>query len=254
MAKILLEGDFGQIEARVIAMFSLDPYFTKALWERYDVHAEWAGRLARAYPDRIGGKKNLSDKSIMKTFRNDVKNQFVFPLFFGATLYKSANELSIPIDILKPEYDLFWSTFYKVKEWQESMEKGYRKNGYVSCLTGRRRRAPLSYNQIVNSPVQGTASDIVVDAMDRLSESDEWDYQPCLNVHDSLSFILDEDDEFDTKLEFIIKGMLNCRFPFITVPLTVEFSVGHNWSQMTEIGQYSSDEWLDWPKKPEWIT
>ncbi len=192
--KILMEFDHGQLEARVIAMFSQDKVFVKALWERYDVHAEWARRIALAYPSRIGGKKNLDDKAVMKTFRNDVKNQFVFPLFFGATLGKTAHELSIPVEAIQPLYDEFWRTFSGVKAYQETMEAFYRKHGYVSCLTGRRRHAPLSYNQIINSPIQGTASDLVVDAMDRLSEMDIWEYQACLNVHDSLMFVIEEDE------------------------------------------------------------
>ncbi len=253
MSKVFAAFDFGQLEARVIAMFSQDKTFVKALWERYDVHYEWARRIALAYPNRIGGRKNLDDKAVMKTFRNDVKNQFVFPLFFGATLYKSADVLSVPPDILKPVYEEFWSTFAGVKQYQDNMEAEYRKKGYVECLTGRRRRAPLSYNQIVNSPVQGTASDIVVDGMDRLSEMEVWDLQANLNIHDDLTFILEE-EELDEKAELIIKEMINCRYPFINVPLVVEMSVGtQNWADMEAVGEFSSDEWLNWPKRPEWL-
>jgi DNA polymerase I len=252
--KLFLELDYGQIEARVIAMFSRDKTFVKALWERYDVHMEWAQRLAKAYPDRIGGRNNINDKAIMKTFRNDVKNQFVFPLFFGATITKASNELNIPIDSLKPVYEEFWNTFSGVKDYQDNMEREYKKKGYVECLTGRRRRAPLSYNQIVNSPIQGTASDIVVDGMNRLSELDVWDYQANLNIHDSLTFILNDDSEFDTHTEIIIKEMLNCRFPWICVPLVVEASVStDNWAHMEPIGDFASDEWLNWPERPNWI-
>lgn len=252
MSKVFLEADYGQIEARVIAMFSRDRVFTKALWERYDVHQEWAEKLAHAYPDRIGGKKNLNDKAVMKAFRGDVKNQFTFPLFFGATLRKSANELRIPMEVVQPIYDEFWKTFDGVKQYQDRMEREYKRKGYVECLTGRRRRAPLSYNQLINSPVQGTASDIVVDGMNRLSETEEWHLQANLNIHDSLVFEI-EDDKLEDHVEVIVKEMLNCRYPWINVPLTVEVSIGYeNWQDMTPAGTFSSDEWLDWPKRPDY--
>jgi DNA polymerase-1 len=250
--QIFLEADFGQIEARVIAMASRDRNFTKSLWDRYDVHLNWAEKIAYAYPDRVGGKNNLKDKKVMKTFRGDVKNQWVFPLFFGASLFKVSNELRIPDEHLKSLYDEFWCTFEGVKDYQNRMEKDYKKKGYVECLTGRRRRAPLSYNQIINSPIQGTASDIVVDGMNRLSELEDWEYQANLNIHDSLTFILDE-DELEERTEVIVREMLGCRFPFINVPLTVEVSIGtENWQHMQELGTFSSDEWLDWPKRPSW--
>ncbi len=252
--RIFAEFDFGQIEARCIAMFSRDRVFTKALWENYDIHMEWAERLAYAYPDRIGGKKNLSDKAAMKAFRGDVKNQFVFPLFFGASLRKSSNELQIPVEVVKPLYDEFWQTFEGVKAYQQRMERDYKKKGYVECLTGRRRRAPLSYNQIINSPVQGTASDIVVDGMNRLSETEIWDFQANLNIHDSLTFVIDEDD-LENHAEVIIRAMLDCRFDWINVPLTVEASIGtENWEKMEPMGVYSSDQWLGFPERPDYAS
>src|SRR5262249_26087596 len=89
----VLAIDYGQIEARVIAMFTKDKNFVKSLWERYDVHMEWAERLSRAYPNRVGGSKNFTDKKVMKNFRTDIKNQWTFPLFFGAKLESAAGFL-----------------------------------------------------------------------------------------------------------------------------------------------------------------
>ena len=153
---VVVAFDYGQIEARVIAMFTHDKAFCKALWENYDVHMEWAERLARAYPARVGGKKNLTDKKIMKDFRTDIKNQWTFPLFFGATLSSAAGYLNIPEDKLAPQYREFWRIFAGVKTWQEEQLTFYRKYGYTECLTGRRRHGPISDNQLFNTPVQGT--------------------------------------------------------------------------------------------------
>lgn len=241
---LIVAVDYGQIEARVIAMATLDELFTKALWERYDIHMEWAERLAAAYPARIGGKKNLTDKKAMKDFRTDVKNQWTFPLFFGAKLSSAAGYLKMPEDTIKPLYDEFWRQFSGVKAWQDGLLKFYHEHGYVECLTGRRRRGPLSLNQIYNSPIQGSAAEIVMDAMCRLSETGDPELQPNINIHDDLTYIDVPVERVDTIAERIVGEMLRVPFKWAqSVPISVEMSVGENWLEMEEVATYSSDEW-----------
>lgn len=240
---LALAMDYGQIEARVIAMFTKDKRFVKALWERHDVHMEWAERLAYAYPTRVGGKKMLSDKKAMKTFRTDVKNQWTFPLFFGAKLESAAGYLKMPVDVVRPLYKEFWREFSGVKEWQETLNAFYEEHGYVECLTKRRRRGPLSLNQILNSPVQGTAAGIVLDAMSRLSETGDPELQPEINIHDDLTFMRVPEKRVDDIAERVISAMLKVPFDWVNVPITVEMSVGPNWLEMEECDTFSSDEW-----------
>ena len=242
---VVLAFDYGQLEARTIALFTKDKLFCKALWERYDVHQEWAERLAHAYPARVGGKKNLTNKKVMKEFRTDVKNQFTFPLFFGARLESAAGYLKIPENVLRPLYTDFWKQFSGVKEWQERQLEFYQQYGYVECLTGRRRRGPLSVNQVLNSPVQGTAAAIVLDAMARLSEIGDMELQPEINIHDDLTFIRVPEKRVDQVAERVITEMLNVPFEWAkTVPMAVEMSLGANWLEMEEVASYSSDEWF----------
>lgn len=244
----IIAADYGQIEARVIAMFTKDPVFCKALWERYDVHTEWAERISRAYPSRVGGKKNFTDKKVMKSFRTDIKNQWTFPLFFGCTMQSAAGYLNIPIDVIEPLYEEFWEMFAGVKAWQERQVEFYQEHGYVECLTGRRRRGPLTNHQIFNSPVQGTAAEIVLDAMSRLSErcSDEDDVlQPEINIHDDLTFLRVPEAKVEEYTEEIITEMLKVPFDWINVPITIEVAHGDNWRDMEEIGDFSSDEWFE---------
>lgn len=240
---LIMAFDMGQIEARVISMITKDAKFTKALWENYDIHMEWAERLARAYPARVGGKQYLNDKKVMKTFRTDVKNQFTFPLFFGARLESASGYLGIPEENLKPVYDAFWREFSGVKDWQETLMQFYRENGYVECLTGRRRRGPLSVNQIYNSPVQGTAAAIVLEVMSRLSETEDPELQPEIQIHDDLTWARVPEKRVDVVAEKILDIMLKPVFPWINVPLTVEGKLGPNWLEMSEFGTFSSDGW-----------
>ena len=242
---IFISCDYGQIEARLIGAASKDKVLCEAVRNRYDIHMDWAERLAKVYPKRVGGEKFLDDQKVMKTFRTDVKNQFVFPAFYGATEDSIANYLNIPLDYCESIFKDFWDTFSGVKAWQKELLEFYKEHGYVETFTGRRRRAPLSKNEIINSPIQGGASDIVVDAMNRLSEraqfDNHWHYQAVLNVHDDLTFSVSE-NKVDDHLAEIVFHMLDCPYKFITVPLSVEASIGPNLFEMKDAGTFFSDD------------
>jgi len=185
----------------------------------------------------------------MKKFRNKVKNKFVFPLFFSASLRSVSGYLDIPDYILEPEHNLFWEEYKGVKSWQRTLIEGYQKHGYTSCMNGRRRRAPLGLGQVVNSMVQGSAADVVMDAMNRLSESENPILHPRLQIHDDLLFYFDSEEQLQDHVDIIITEMLNVSFPWIIVPLTVEMSMGPNWCDMEPVDTYSSDKLLDWPER-----
>lgn len=249
----MLSFDYGQIEARVIAMFTKDKAYVKALWEDYDIHMDWTKRLAYAYPARIGGKKMLSDKKVMKDFRTDIKNQWTFPLVFGARLESVAGYLNIPVDIVRPHFNEFWEEYEETKWWQEKTLKFYHEYGYVECLTGRRRHGPLSSNMVYNTPVQGTAADIVCDAMCRLSETEDPELQPEIQVHDDLTFVRVPEDRLEEVAEKAINILLDVPWKWINVPITIEMAVGKNWQPyeevsnpdgMKEFGTFSSNTWF----------
>lgn len=248
--RVIAAFDYGQIEARVIAMASLDPTWIKMLWERYEVHGEWTERIAYAAPDWVKEPRHefKSDKGIFKHYRDLVKNQWTFPLFFGASLNSVSHYLGIDAQILKPLREEWWKTFKGVKEWQEDTYKFYEKYGYVETLNGFRRRVPLSFNQIINHPIQGTTCEIVMEAMCEISEWEDWEEHPMLNIHDDLTFELYEDN-FDDSAERIIREMLRAPFDFINVPISVELSVGKSWDNLHEMGTYFSDEWLGHPQR-----
>lgn len=254
----ILAFDYGQIEARVVAMFTKDNNFCQALRENYDVHMEWAERIARAYPARIGGRdmlegfklvkdsknKKRPEVKAVKNFRTDIKSVWTFPLFYGARVESAAGYLDIPLDVIQPLYREFWRQFAGVKDWQEEQLKFYQTYGYTECLTGRRRHGPLSTNRIYNSPVQGTAAEIVMDAMCRLSETGDPELQPEINIHDDLSFVRVDKKRADEVAEKILNVMLAVPFKFVNVPITVELAEGPNWLDMEDVGTFSSDTWF----------
>ena len=239
--------DYGQIEARLICCASRDPAYSKATWDGLDVHGHWARRLAKVYPSAIGGIEGLNDAKMMDKFRDKVKNKWTFPIFFSAVLNSVSGYMDIPADVLAPEYDAFWREYAGVKQWHERILNKFRDMGYTECLNGRRRRAPLGLGQVVNSSIQGSAADIVMDAMNRLSEKEIPALQPKLNIHDDLTFWFVDENELCDHIDTIIDEMLNIQFPWLCVPLTIDLSVGPNWCDMEKIEVFSSDKRLGYP-------
>jgi uracil-DNA glycosylase family 4 len=252
--RVIVAIDYGQIEARVIAMYTKDKTFVKALWEDYDVHMEWAERVAYAMPGLVGGKQYLKDKPTMKKFRTGIKNEWTFPLFFGATLESVCTYLTEGNDHdckvepgqLKKVHADFWKQFGGVKEWQETLRDFYEEHGYVETFTGRRRHGPMSFNKLINAPVQGFTAELVMDGMCRLSETNDPLLPPEIQIHDDLTWVSVPENRVDELADKALDVLLNPPAPFIehvNVPITMELSVGKNWLEMTDIGVFKSNEW-----------
>lgn len=234
-------SDYGQLEARIIAASSHDKNFCDAIWDDYDIHMDWAQRIATDIPSIIGGRKFLNDKDIMKELRQKVKNKWVFPAFFGASMYSIAGYLRVDPDKLKPVFRSFWKEYAGVKEWQELVIADYNKKGYIESLTGRRRQGPIGYNEIINTGIQGASSDIVMNAMNKLSE---MGYQARLNIHDDLSFYLHNDvldEDIQTISEVMCTTPMN-DFDFVTVPMSVEIETGKDWANLKEYKVFTSKD------------
>jgi DNA polymerase I-like protein with 3'-5' exonuclease and polymerase domains len=102
----------------------------------------------------------------------------------------------------------------------------------------------MSVNQVYNSPVQGTAAEIVMEGMSRLSETGDPELQPEINIHDDLTFVRVPKKRIDEVAEKVLNEMLDVPFDWVNVPITVEVSCGEDWESMEEIGDFSSDEWF----------
>jgi uracil-DNA glycosylase family 4 len=240
---VLASFDYGQIEYRVLGIAADDKYIKQTLRDRYDVHLDWAERVAKA----DSGVYRTFGKDIKK-LRTEIKNTWVFPAFYGAHADYIARMLNMNLRACRKLFDVFWEEFSGVRKWQKETMRFYEENGYVECLTGRRRYAPLTRNMIYNTPIQGSAADICLDAMCRLSvlaeEEEDPALQPVLNVHDDLTFYLPK-DRTRRLLPLIAREMLKPGFDWVTVPLSVEVSTGANWAEMSSVGVRFSDEKME---------
>lgn len=240
----ILSADYGQLEARLLAMASKDLEFCADIWTGTDTHMKWSKRIVELYPE-------ILDVVELQNLRDDSKSNLVFAAFYGASKYKIVTyyetKYKVPKEVMEQVYDEFWEMYKDVKKWQKTVVDFYDTYGYVESLSGRRRRGALSLNKIINHPIQSTASfDICLGAGDRLSELayklDKPQYQYIINVHDSLEFYIPT-SSLEEDIYFITKEMVNPTiYNWINVPLGVTFEVGINWGNLEKIGEvYSSD-------------
>jgi DNA polymerase-1 len=248
-----LSADQGQVEARMLACESRDPVWVKALWADTDVHAVWAEKAAELYDPwfqkhaRGDDGKKLPLKKAMKECRGTAKNGFVFPWFYGASDRAVGEAMDWPEDVTGELSSEFWSPqwFAGIKQWQRKKWKQYQRDHMVRSLTGRRRLAPLSWNQVINTPIQADASDVTVDAWVRLWRQSVRENKPwlaaLLQVHDDLIFEV-PDEYLDDAIEDVVMGQLGYRADWLNIPLSVEVEVGRDWASMTPVGVFRSDQ------------
>ena len=238
--------DFGQLEARIIATLSRDPTLCGEISNKYDIHGDWTDQLGMAFD-----KSLLKTKESRKHLRDYIKNKWTFPLFYGSILDSVAYDLGsvfkkeIPPSQLEPHYQKFWDKYRVVLDWQEKLESFYWKRGYVETAFGFRRHEPLSKNELINTPVQGTAGQLVMEVQTRLSKIAYFEqkpqYQPVINMHDDLTFYFPE-KSVEEDIERVAKEMCTFDLNFLIVPLSVEVSVGPNWADQQEVGVFYSTD------------
>lgn len=235
---ILVCCDYGQIEARLIGAASQDRNFCAALWDNYDVHMEWAKKIAETYPKVIGGAKFLDDKAALKKFRSKVKNLWVFPAFYGAGVSSISAGIGVPQDLVEELFEEFWDQFSGVKKWQRWVLKRFNEQGYVETLFGRRRHAPMTANAAINAVIQGSASDICVLSMVELNKAG---LQVVLNVHDEIGIYVPE-NQFEDQIDLIVREMTKPKLDWLNIPISVEVKVGQDWFNMEEIETFTSTD------------
>ena len=240
---VILSVDYGQIEARVFAMASKDAQFVRAIREGLEVHGAWRDKIIASHPGwlerQYGGD--------LKKARNDVKGAWTFALFFGGGIKNTASLLGLRPEDLQPLYAEFRRTFAGVFDWQSRVVDKYTDDGYVSLLSGFRRWGALGFNQSINTPIQGTACEIVALAwrylVDEYKSTGDKVFVPILNIHDDLTFYVPA-DSLDCYMDKICRLMLKpaIALPYCNVPLVVEASVGKDLGSMEEVKIMSSAE------------
>jgi DNA polymerase-1 len=229
--------DYAGIQGRNVAMESLDKKLIEQFWNKYDIHSDWMRRLLKIVP-RWHDQSEKDDPKEWKEKRNIVKNGFVFPTFFGSFPKSLARNLKIEMSDAEKLRDEFFSEYSDIHEWHKQLKADYLKTGYVTGLSGYRRYAPISPNEMINSPIQADEAIIVCAAQEALAKRSE-ELTSSMMIHDDLTFIWPE-KRLDEYIDIAVYEMTKLRFPWINVPVEVEVSVGDNWADLEEIGKF---EW-----------
>lgn len=240
----IVSADYKQIEFRGIGIVSNDASLCDMIKHKYDVHMDWAKKIAILYPAVINGIENLKNPEMMKEYRDTAKQNFVFAKCYGAGPEKTAETLHIPLSVAQELDRMFWQQLPGVKAWQRYTYKFYDEHGYVENLLGRRRHWFKKKTEIINFPIQSLASDIVIDTMNRFITYAEIhnkpQFIPMMEIHDDIEFYIPL-ESLDEDIETIGQTMINVPYDFINVPLAVDIATSTTtWEDLKSVKTYES--------------
>jgi DNA polymerase-1 len=226
--KILLAADYSQVELRLLAHFSEDPTMLKSFQDDVDIHTQTASEVLGIPLSQVTSR----DRSMAKTVN--------FGLMYGQSSFGLASTLKITRTAAKAYIDRYFARFNSIKTFLDTLKDKAEQTGYAETYHGRKRFLPDIHSQnrtikaqaermAINSPIQGTAADIIKIAMiniDAEIEKRQLKSKMLLQVHDELIFEVEE-DEIDTMKELVKRGMETV--VELKVPLKVEMGFGVNW-------------------------
>ena len=225
---LFLSADYSQIELRLMAHFSQDPHLVQAFLSGQDIHAATAAKIF-----------NVSIEEVTKEQRRQAKTAN-FGIIYGISAFGLAQQLDCSRSEAKALIDGYFAAFPGVIDYIEKQKELARQQGYAVTLFGRKRYLPdiLSHNatvrsfaerNAVNSPIQGTAADIIKMAMvtiHRRLKEEGLKAQMIMQVHDELNFNVPL-NEVDKVREIVVSEMQHV--VHLTVPLIADCGVGTNW-------------------------
>jgi uracil-DNA glycosylase family 4 len=246
---VLVSFDFKQLEVRIEACAARDNALCNSIIRGEDIHAIWRDKILDIYPDywnRIVEKSGESVKEkILKVGRDLIKSDFVFASFYGATVRSCAERTGLPFPIMQEVSNEFWSMFAGVRAWIKGQRREYADTGSVRTLTGLTRHQILPGQEVINTPIQGTAAAAVLEAQNAMSqmalkERDPF-LHPRINIHDDLTFLLPDDGRLPQYIKLIGETMVKCRFDWQIVPLAVDCTIGTDWANMEYVSSFTGD-------------
>jgi DNA polymerase-1 len=227
---LLLSADYSQIELRVFAHYSDDPVLLEAFKRGEDIHTRTAAEVFDLDPKMVTSDMRRMAKTIN------------FGIIYGMGPVRLAKELGISRKMAQAYLDSYFERYKGVKEFKEKVIAQAQHNGYVNTLFNRRRTLPHIHSDnghlkseaertAINTPIQGTAADLIKMAMIRIAEklrTEHLSTKMLLQVHDELVFEVPQEElERATK---IIKDEMEGVYP-LKIPLQVDIYWGSNWDE-----------------------
>lgn len=224
----LVDADYSQIELRLLAHISGDTAMREAFLAGYDIHQSTAAQMYHLPAEEITPAMRSSAKAIN------------FGIMYGKGAFSLSKDLNISIKDAEAFLKSYLDAFPCVDSYMRSVISQAKEQGYVSTLFGRRRALPelSSTNFQVrsggermarNTPIQGTAADIIKLAMVRVwrrLRAEKLHSRLILTVHDEL-IVEAPEAEAPLAARILQEEMENC--VNYSVPMSVEVKIGHNW-------------------------
>ncbi len=226
--RVLLDADYSQIELRIMAQLSMDAELMKAFTNDEDVHRRTASRIMGVPPDAVSDEMRSRAKTVN------------FGIMYGMGARGLAQSLDIDVAAARTFIDEYFLSYPGVRRFIDETIDRARQDGAVTTLLGRVRQLPdissgdrraraFAERTAVNTPIQGTAADIIKVAMidiDHEFERRELGAQMIMQVHDELLFDVPQ-EELDEVKSIVRDGMENAIQ--LDVPLKVDMGTGRNW-------------------------
>ncbi len=229
--KTLISADYSQIELVVMAHLSKDPNLAKAFKEGVDIHRRTASLIFGVPESEIDAEK----RRIAKTIN--------FGVIYGMSAFRLARDLGIPNAVAKGFIDTYFATYAGIAEFIRKTVLSAQETGISSTLFGRRRRIlgidsrnkteqQAAQRVAVNTPIQGSAADIVKIAMirvQRMLEREMPEVKMLLQVHDELIFEAPESlvEPAMARIKEEMEGAVR-----LDVPLRVSVEAAKSWGDM----------------------
>ena len=224
----LISADYSQVELRVLAHVCGEQVLKDIFARGEDVHAATAGEMFGIPPEKVDPGTRSKAKMIN------------FGIVYGLSAFGLADRLDIPQEEAAEFIERYLARFPKVKEYIETTIAQATADGYVTTLFGRRRRIPelrsgkwqtrsLGERLAVNTPIQGSAADIIKVAMVRCHDALRdagLDTRHVLQIHDELLFEGPE-SEVEAASEIVVREMVAAYD--LDPPLAVDVGSGENW-------------------------
>ena len=225
---VFVDADYSQIELRVLAHIADDEHMIEAFNNNEDIHRQTASKVFDIPMEEVTSKQRSDAKAVN------------FGIVYGISDFGLGEQLGISRKQAKLYIEQYLDKYQKIKEFMENIKESAKKEGYVETLFNRRRYIPEmnSNNYMVrqfgarvamNTPIQGTAADIMKIAMIKLfNELKERKLESniLLQIHDEL--LLEVKKEEKDKVEKLLKDSMEGAMQ-LKVPLKVELSEADNW-------------------------
>ncbi|MBO9610200.1 MAG: DNA polymerase I [Paenibacillaceae bacterium] len=224
----ILAADYSQIELRVLAHISGDEGLSAAFHNDMDIHTKTAMDVFGVEASQVDSNMRRQAKAVN------------FGIVYGISDYGLSQNLDITRAEAAKFIEQYFAAFRGVRRYMDDIVLKARMDGFVTTLLGRRRYLPeiaasnfnlrsFAERTAMNTPIQGTAADIIKQAMVQLAarlKERKLRSRMLLQVHDELVFEVPE-DELETMRELVPNVMENCIA--LNVPLKADVSDGWNW-------------------------